>query len=67
MYNALTLEDIKAAVAIAKKHEVKPLVLKTKKDVARANRQSLAFAEAFGTRPHKWKIGDKYYLFHYCL
>lgn len=67
MSKELTLKDLKAAVDFAKRNAIKPAVLKTRKEVAAANRQSLAFAEAFGTRPHKWKIGDKYYLFHYCL
>ena len=64
MSNELTLEDIEAVVEIAKRNAIKPNVLRTKKEVVAANRQSRAFAELSGTSPHKWKIGDEYYLFH---
>lgn len=62
MSKELTFEDLKIVVAYMKQHAVKPEKIKTQAQVSRFNRQSKVMAKILGIKPHKWKIGDEYYI-----
>ena len=53
----LTVEDLKEAVLILKKNEVRPCIVKNKKEARLMNE----YDRSLGLIP-TWKVGDEYYI-----
>lgn len=58
----LDINMIRKAIDNAKKHQVRPGVVKTDAEAVLFNEKEKALARLFGLKPRVWKIGDEYYL-----
>ena len=58
----MILNDIQSAIELMRKHQVKPAVVKSTRQARDFNRHESALAKLFGTAPHKWRVGEEYYI-----